>query len=193
MTRANSVPMCERCANIPWPRRPPGLPTANSATHVPMLCAKARNALARRTVEAGCRATSRSRRAPVCTEIPGAKAHADDRAHTQPRGMFSYPTAFNASATGAALFSVLQFAMPAASARRQLQHRADQCHDDAERQVALGCAALLGGRRHGIEADTGEEDDGGSCEHASKTVRPERMPMLSATASMNIAASVIQS
>jgi hypothetical protein len=35
MTRANSVPMCERCANIPWPRRPPGLPTANSATHAP--------------------------------------------------------------------------------------------------------------------------------------------------------------
>ena len=49
-----------------------------------------------------------------------------------------------------------------------VEHRADdQRGDDADGQVALRVAALLGGRRDRVEADVGEEDDGAAGEHAA--------------------------
>jgi hypothetical protein len=49
--------------------------------------------------------------------------------------------------------------------------------DDADRQIALRVAALLGRRGDGIEADVREEDDGATGEHARPAVGHERMPV----------------
>src|SRR5581483_4477955 len=42
---------------------------------------------------------------------------------------------------------------------------------------ALGALAFFGGGRHRIEADVGEEDDGGAGHHPGKAVGEERMPV----------------
>ena len=54
---------------------------------------------------------------------------------------------------------------------KEIEQRAnDQRADDADWQVALGVLGLLGGRRHRVEADVGEEDHAGCSEDAAPTV-----------------------
>ena len=52
-----------------------------------------------------------------------------------------------------------------------VEHGADRKRgDDRDRHVAVRLSGLLGVGRNGVEADVGEEDDGGPCEH------PEGLP-----------------
>jgi hypothetical protein len=59
-----------------------------------------------------------------------------------------------------------------------IEHRADnQRGDDADGQVALRVAALLGRGGDRVEADVGEEDDRPAGEHAAPAVGHEGMPV----------------
>ena len=59
-----------------------------------------------------------------------------------------------------------------------VEHRADgERAQDADRHVALRVLALFGGRRDGVEADEGEEDDGRAAHDAGDAVRREGVPV----------------
>ncbi len=64
-------------------------------------------------------------------------------------------------------------------ATRAIEDGANQQRgQNAEGQVVLRVVALLGGRRDGVEADVGEEDDGAAGEHAGPAVGHEGMPVV---------------
>ena len=87
---------------------------------------------------------------------PGQRADRDDR-----RERKGSPTLRNASASGAVVDSSVYLLHADHDERdRDVEHRADdQRADDAARQVPLRVLRLLGGGRHDVEADEGEEHD----------------------------------
>ena len=96
-------------------------------------------------------------------------------ANTAPSAMMSVghvmPRAENAVASGSAVPSCFHGSMPVSTERdHDIDDGADhQAGDDGERHVALGILGLLGGGRHRVEADVGEEDDRGRGEDARRS------------------------
>ena len=90
------------------------------------------------------------------------------------------PASSSARASGSATASSLYGTMPVSTnADDDVDQRADrQAAENADRQVPLRVLRLFRGGRDRVEADVGEEHDGGALMNAGEAIRRERRVVL---------------
>ena len=188
-TKAKSVPMLERSARVPMSKRPEGMATTKPATQVEKAGVRKSGWTLEKTL--GSRPSrdmeNHTRDWPsLIDEDRGDHAHdarrEDDQADPveldpPPCRMREFFEGID-DGRGIAHHRLPGHEAGEADGDGDVKDGADdERGDDADGQVALRVAALLGRGGDGIEANVGEEDDGAAGEHARPAVGHEGVPV----------------